>query len=142
MFLFFRIMPDRQSNRRKRWEVYRGQSRFWCDGRCLTAPNLGVFYLTVFLIVATSILFFAFDCRFLAVNLSPAVPFFGGLLFIFVMGTLLRASSTDPGIIPRATNDEAAWIESQIGVYPFTSGAVMNLTGNFVIVRSVANNYQ
>ena len=31
------------------------------------------------------------------------------------MGTLLRTSLSDPGVIPRATPDEAACIEKQIG---------------------------
>lgn len=39
----------------------------------------------------------------------------GGLLFIFVMSALFRTSFSDPGVIPRATPDEAAYIEQQIG---------------------------
>lgn len=34
---------------------------------------------------------------------------------MFVMGTLLRTSFTDPGVLPRATPDEAADLERQIG---------------------------
>ena len=41
----------------------------------------------------------------------------GGLLFIFVLSTLLRTSFTDPGVIPRATSEEAAFFEKQIGIY-------------------------
>jgi len=36
-------------------------------------------------------------------------------LFIFVMGTLLRTALSDPGIIPRATAQEAADTERHIG---------------------------
>ena len=57
------------------------------------------------------------SCPFLASNLSPAVPAVGGLLFFFVMGMLLRASFSDPGVLPRATPDEAADLERQIGNY-------------------------
>lgn len=39
----------------------------------------------------------------------------GGVLFVFVIISLLRTSFTDPGILPRATPDEAADIEKQIG---------------------------
>lgn len=39
----------------------------------------------------------------------------GGILFFFVMGTLLRTSFSDPGVLPRATPDEAADLERQIG---------------------------
>lgn len=39
----------------------------------------------------------------------------GGVLFVFVLGTLLRTSFSDPGILPRASPDEAADLERQIG---------------------------
>lgn len=32
------------------------------------------------------------------------------------MSALLRTSFSDPGVIPRATTDEAAYIEKQIGI--------------------------
>lgn len=56
-----------------------------------------------------------FSCPFLAVHITPAIPVIGGLLFIFVISTLFRTSFSDPGVIPRATPDEAAYIEKQIG---------------------------
>lgn len=34
---------------------------------------------------------------------------------MFVLGTLLRTSFSDPGVLPRATADEAADLERQIG---------------------------
>jgi hypothetical protein len=51
----------------------------------------------------------------LAKNVTPAIPAFGIALFIFVMSTLFRTSFSDPGVIPRASPDEAADIERQIG---------------------------
>lgn len=33
------------------------------------------------------------------------------------MSSLLRTTFTDPGVIPRASNDEAAYIEKQIGEF-------------------------
>lgn len=53
----------------------------------------------------------------MATEVSPFIPVVGGLLFIFVLSTLLRTSFTDPGVIPRATNEEAAFIEKQIGKF-------------------------
>lgn len=37
------------------------------------------------------------------------------MLFLFSMATLLRTSFSDPGVIPRALPDEAAFIEMEIG---------------------------
>lgn len=58
----------------------------------------------------------------MAQNITPAIPVVGGLLFIFVMATLLRTSFSDPGVIPRATPDEAAYTEKQIGNIPADGG--------------------
>ncbi|NXU78153.1 ZDHC9 Palmitoyltransferase, partial [Oreotrochilus melanogaster] len=60
-------------------------------------------------------------CRYLAVQLSPAIPVFAAVLFLFSMATLLRTSFSDPGVIPRALPDEAAFIEMEIEA---TNGAV------------------
>ncbi|KAK9870474.1 hypothetical protein WA026_008032 [Henosepilachna vigintioctopunctata] len=100
----------------RKWEVFAGRNRFYCDGRLMTAPHSGVFFLTVFLITATCTLFFIFDCSYLAVNVTIAIPIIGGLLFLFTMSSLLRTSLSDPGIIPRATPEEAAYVEKQIEV--------------------------
>lgn len=78
------------------------------------ARNNGVFYFTVVLIVVTSGLFFAFDCPYLYEEVSPAVPFIAAWLFIFVMSTLLRTAFSDPGIVPRASAEEAAYIEKTL----------------------------
>ncbi|XP_063917996.1 palmitoyltransferase app-like isoform X1 [Zophobas morio] len=100
----------------KKWEVFAGRNRFYCDGRLMTAPNGGVFLLTVFLITGTCTLFFIYDCSYLAEKVTVAIPIIGGLLFIFTMSSLLRTSLSDPGIIPRATPEEAAYVEKQIEV--------------------------
>ncbi|XP_038196298.1 palmitoyltransferase ZDHHC14 isoform X3 [Arvicola amphibius] len=99
---------------RRKWEVFPGRNKFFCNGRIMMARQTGVFYLTLILILVTSGLFFAFDCPYLAVNITPAIPVVGGILFFFVMGTLLRTSFSDPGVLPRATPDEAADLERQI----------------------------
>ena len=56
-----------------------------------------------------------FSCPYLAVNVSPAIPVVAALLVIFVLSTLFRTSFSDPGVIPRATQDEATDIEKSIG---------------------------
>lgn len=45
----------------RKWEIFAGRNRFYCDGRLMTAPHSGVFLLTIFLITGTSTLFFAFE---------------------------------------------------------------------------------
>ncbi|XP_032399704.1 probable palmitoyltransferase ZDHHC14 [Etheostoma spectabile] len=105
---------QRSRTPRRKWQMFPGRNRFYCDGRIMMARQTGVFYLTLVLILLTCGLFFAFDCPFLASNLSPAIPAVGGVLFVFVMGMLFRASFTDPGVLPRATPDEAADLERQI----------------------------
>ncbi|KAI1895893.1 hypothetical protein AGOR_G00111440 [Albula goreensis] len=106
--------PHKKRSARRKWQAFPGRNKFYCDGRIMMARQTGVFYLTLVLIVVTSGLFFAFDCPFLASSLTPAVPVIGGVLFLFVLGTLLRTSFSDPGVLPRATPDEAADLERQI----------------------------
>ena len=57
------------------------------------------------------------SCRLLVLRFTAAaaVPVVACLLFIFVMATLLRTALSDPGIIPRATPQEAADTERHIG---------------------------
>ncbi|XP_012679586.1 palmitoyltransferase ZDHHC14 isoform X2 [Clupea harengus] len=108
--------PHKRKSLKKKWQAFQGRNKFYCDGRIMMARQTGVFYLTLVLIVVTSGLFFVFDCPFLSSHLTPAIPVMGGVLFGFVMGTLLRTSFSDPGVLPRATPDEAADLERQIDV--------------------------
>ncbi|KAM3612695.1 uncharacterized protein V6R79_012851 [Siganus canaliculatus] len=98
----------------RKWEKLPGKNTFCCDGRVMMARQKGVFYLTLFLIIGTCSLFFAFECPYLAVHLSPAIPVFAALLFLFVMAMLLRTSFSDPGVLPRALPEEASFIEMEI----------------------------
>ncbi|CAM5175329.1 unnamed protein product [Natator depressus] len=107
------VMVVRKKAMRK-WEKLPGRNTFCCDGRIMMARQKGIFYLTLFLILGTCALFFAFECRYLAVQLSPAIPVFAVVLFLFAMAMLLRTSFSDPGVIPRALPDEAAFIEMEI----------------------------
>ncbi|NXF23251.1 ZDHC9 Palmitoyltransferase, partial [Rhodinocichla rosea] len=96
------------------WEKLPGRNTFCCDGRIMMARQKGIFYLTLFLILGTCAPPPAFECRYLAVQLSPAIPPPAAVLFLFAMATLLRTSFSDPGVIPRALPDEAAFIEMEI----------------------------
>ncbi|KAL6480178.1 hypothetical protein MHYP_G00112110 [Metynnis hypsauchen] len=98
----------------RKWEKLPGKNTFCCDGRVMMARQKGVFYLTLFLIIGTCALFFAFECPYLAVHLSAAIPVFAVVLFLFVMAMLLRTSFSDPGVLPRALPEEANFIEMEI----------------------------
>lgn len=67
------------------------------------------------ILLTDKLVFFFFSCPFLVYHLTVFIPVIGGVLFVFVVISLLRTSFTDPGILPRATPDEAADIERQIG---------------------------
>ncbi|KAA0710676.1 putative palmitoyltransferase ZDHHC14 [Triplophysa tibetana] len=110
-----RPLPEQKAKQaRRKWEVFRGKNRFYCDGRIILARQSGVLPLTLGLILVTSGLFFIFDCPFLVKHLTGFIPAIGGVLFVFVIISLLQTSFTDPGILPRATPEEAADIEKQI----------------------------
>lgn len=114
--------PDSRAQRlRRKWEVFPGKNRFFCDGRIILSSQSGVLPLTLGLIVVTCGLFFTFDCPFLVEHLTVFIPVIGGVLCVFVILSLLRTSFTDPGILPRATPDEAADIERQIDTSGSTS---------------------
>ncbi|TKC44132.1 hypothetical protein EI555_017384, partial [Monodon monoceros] len=98
---------------RRKWEVFPGRNRFYCGGRLMLSGHGGVFALTLLLILTTTVLFFVFDCPFLARQLTLAIPIIAAILFFFVMSCLLQTSFTDPGILPRATVCEAAALEKQ-----------------------------
>ncbi|XP_023807076.1 probable palmitoyltransferase ZDHHC14 isoform X1 [Oryzias latipes] len=112
----------KKTPKKRKWETFPGRNRFYCDGRIMMAKQTGVFYLTLVLILVTCGLFFTFDCWFLAEQLTPIIPVIGAVLFLFVIGTLLRTSFSDPGVLPRATPDEAADLERQIDVANGSTG--------------------
>lgn len=106
--------PRERRPPRRKWQVFPGKNRFFCDGRIIVARHTGVLPLTLGLILVTTGLFFIFDCPFLVKHLTSCIPVIGGVLFLFVMFTLLQTTFSDPGILPRATPDEAADVERQI----------------------------
>lgn len=108
-----RPLQNKRKARRK-WQVFPGRNRFFCDGRIIMARKSGVLPLTLGLILVTTGLFFVFDCPFLVQHLTVCIPVIGAVLFIFVLITLLQTTLSDPGILPRATPDEATDIEKQI----------------------------
>ncbi|XP_061206404.1 palmitoyltransferase ZDHHC5 isoform X2 [Neopsephotus bourkii] len=59
----------------------------------------------IFLVGATT-LFFAFTCPGLSLNVSPVIPVYNAVVFLFVLANFSMATFMDPGIFPRAEEDE------------------------------------
>lgn len=98
-------------SKKLKWRTFPGRNRFCCNGRIIMAESLSLFYLTLFLIFLTCGLFFAFDCPFIYMHISPAIPIVAIVLFLFTMSCFFHTAFSDPGIIPRAKPDEAAYSE-------------------------------
>ncbi|NXC35252.1 ZDHC5 Palmitoyltransferase, partial [Campylorhamphus procurvoides] len=59
----------------------------------------------IFLVGATT-LFFAFTCPGLSLYVSPIIPAYNAVVFLFVLANFSMATFMDPGIFPRAEEDE------------------------------------
>ncbi|XP_070972155.1 palmitoyltransferase ZDHHC5-A-like isoform X2 [Oncorhynchus clarkii lewisi] len=60
---------------------------------------------TAFLVGSTT-LFFCFTCPWLSEQFSVVVPIYNGVTFLFVLANFCMATFMDPGIFPRADEDE------------------------------------
>ncbi|KAF7259255.1 hypothetical protein EG68_03106 [Paragonimus skrjabini miyazakii] len=96
------------------YRIHPGKNRFCCRGRGVHSHEMCVFYLSLFLLVGVTALFFIFEARLLTPRLTAAVPIFAAFLFFYVLATFFRTAFSDPGIIPRATTAEAEWIKMSI----------------------------
>ncbi|KAK7164157.1 hypothetical protein R3I94_002771 [Phoxinus phoxinus] len=58
------------------------------------------------LLVGSTTLFFVFTCPWLTKAISPLVPLYNGIIFLFVLANFSMATFMDPGVFPRADEDE------------------------------------
>nr|BAC24796.1 zisp [Danio rerio] len=58
------------------------------------------------LLVGSTTLFFVFTCPWLTKAVSPVVPLYNGIVFLFVLANFSMATFMDPGVFPRADEDE------------------------------------
>ena len=54
-------VEEEEEKARRKWEVFPGKNRFYCDGRFIVAQQSGVLPLTLGLILVTTVLFFVFE---------------------------------------------------------------------------------
>ncbi|CAM9095518.1 unnamed protein product [Lampetra planeri] len=59
-----------------------------------------------FFLVGSTTLFFCFTCPWLSEQFSVAVVIYNGVIFLFVLANFCMATFMDPGIFPRAEEDE------------------------------------
>lgn len=114
----------------KAWELFPGKNKFYCDGRILTTKDNKILFVSLSLITVTFVLFLAFDCRMTLIEeyqpYGLVIPMICSLLYIFVLSMLFRTSFSDPGVIPRASNEQAKQIEKQ---YLEEERAISNFKG-------------
>ncbi|GAB6026495.1 hypothetical protein CHUAL_012920 [Chamberlinius hualienensis] len=58
------------------------------------------------LLLGATALFFIFPCRYLATHYHLAIPICQGIITLFVLANFTLATFMDPGVIPKAGNDE------------------------------------
>ncbi|ODN03468.1 putative palmitoyltransferase ZDHHC14 [Orchesella cincta] len=102
---------DQDKALRRKWEYFPGKNRFYCNGRVMTAPSIRFCVLSFALILLTFTLFLIFDAPFLTERVTVAVPIVGSILFISVVVNMFKTSFSDPGIIPRASQQEVDHLE-------------------------------
>ncbi|OQV12241.1 putative palmitoyltransferase ZDHHC14 [Hypsibius exemplaris] len=124
---------DSFSSGTKRWKVFPGKLMFFCGGRLMLSKQYGIFVLTLVLILATSVMFFVFDCPYLVKQVSVAFPIVGGILFAFTFSTLMRTAFSDPGIIPRTLMDETEYWDTKL--YSISNPSESQSTANRVVAR-------
>ncbi|KAI9481234.1 MAG: hypothetical protein EXX96DRAFT_207920 [Benjaminiella poitrasii] len=108
------IKAKRQTHTRN-YQTYKGKTIFFCGGRFLTSRALWAFSLSIFLLIAPSVLFLIFTCPWLWHHVSPAVPILFAYTFCLTLASMLKTSWTDPGILPRNLDSKGFPNEDQFG---------------------------
>ncbi|KAI2770658.1 zf-DHHC-domain-containing protein [Daldinia loculata] len=82
-------------------EYFEGNTVFCIGGRLQNTRHRPINIGTGLLVVLPAVLFFAFSASYLWHHVSPAVPIIFAYLFYICISSFLRASGSDPGILPR-----------------------------------------
>ncbi|KAJ1974421.1 Eukaryotic peptide chain release factor GTP-binding subunit, partial [Dimargaris verticillata] len=101
---------------------------FLCRGRLVTGRVLGPFLAALVLLIAPIVLFCVFECSFLWHEVHPAVVIIFGYVSLLALCNMLRASFTDPGILPRNlhANPYAYAVAGEPTLMPTAQGQLVN----------------
>ncbi|KAI1370715.1 zf-DHHC-domain-containing protein [Hypoxylon crocopeplum] len=83
-------------------EYFEGNTVFCIGGRLQNTRHRPINIATGFFVVLPAVLFFAFSASYLWHHISPAIPIIFAYLFYICISSFLRASGSDPGILPRS----------------------------------------
>ncbi|ORX60616.1 zf-DHHC-domain-containing protein [Hesseltinella vesiculosa] len=95
------VKPSQPTKRQRNYQVFPGNSIFFCQGRLMTSRSYWAFCIALVLLIAPCVLFAIFTCPFLWTQVSPAIPIIFAYLFLLSLVNMIKASWTDPGVIPR-----------------------------------------
>jgi len=88
----------------KVWQVWQGTHTFWCDGRIMVGPDIGVTFFAALVTTAACMVFWVFVCSTL-----PLLVFAGStILYLLTLTFMLLTATVDPGIVPRNMHMEDA----------------------------------
>eukprot|EP00045_Choanoeca_perplexa_P010300 m.103652 g.103652 ORF g.103652 m.103652 type:complete len:1030 (-) comp15228_c0_seq3:78-3167(-) len=90
----------------KVWEVYKGGSSIWYQGRCITGKDRHMVRGVSFLLLVIPAFFYGFSGPYLWDEVSPATVLFVAYFQFLSFCNYLMTSYTDPGILPRALKEE------------------------------------
>ncbi|KAG0208382.1 Palmitoyltransferase zdhhc14 [Mortierella sp. NVP41] len=83
----------------RNYKVFPGRNIFFCGGRIMTSRDFPAFFVAILLLTVPTGLFHGF-------TVSPAAPIVQAYLFIVAFSSMLKASWTDPGVIPRGIDGD------------------------------------
>ncbi|GMH43294.1 hypothetical protein BSKO_11216 [Bryopsis sp. KO-2023] len=111
------------------FQVWQGNERFFCGGRCIAGPNWKALLGTTTLILGPLVVFLVFVGPVLRREVNIAIPIVGGFLGLAALFFLFRTGCMDPGILMRQEPDE----EYHSGRKNKTKEEIVN--GHRVLVR-------
>lgn len=111
------IIKGKRQTHTRNYKLYVGKTIFFCGGRFLSSRAFWAFGVSLFLLIAPSVLFLIFTyafllqkephilyltypdrCPWLWYHVSPAVPILFAYLFCLTIASMFKTSWTDPGV--------------------------------------------